>query len=82
MKVGSDEMNNLHSRKMLRAAIRIVEDMRIDNLFTMSEIERQAYSTAVAVMGHAIVLIKERPQVYKGQAPSNNEADTDRQEEE
>lgn len=51
MKVGNEAL--------LRAAIRIVEDMRIDNLFTMSEVERQAYSTAVAVMAHAINLIKE-----------------------
>lgn len=66
MKVGSDEMNNLHSRKtvefqviFLKRAIRIVEDMRIDNLFTMSQVERTAYSTAVAVMQDAIDKLKE-----------------------
>ena len=59
MKVGSDEMNNLHSRKMLRHAIRIVEDMRIDNLFTMSQVQRAAYSTAVAVLQDAVDNLKE-----------------------
>lgn len=51
--------HNLHHRKMLQIAIRIVEDMRIDNLFTMSEVERTAYSTAVAVMQDAINNLKE-----------------------
>ena len=54
MKVNSDSL--------LRAAIRIVEDMRIDNLFTMSEVERTAYSTAVAVMQDAINRLKEASQ--------------------
>jgi len=51
MKIGNEAL--------LRAAIHIVENMRVDNLFTMSEIERQAYNTAVAVMAHIINLIKE-----------------------
>lgn len=49
----------ISSEALLRAAIRIVEDMRIDNLFTMSEVERTVYSTAVAVMQDAIDRLKE-----------------------
>jgi len=55
----SDEMKNLHSRKMLKRAIRIVEDMRIDNLFEFDAVKRAAYNTAVAVMQDAIDNLKE-----------------------